>query len=107
MIRIIIRIIHIIFGIAFPFSVYVALLSPMMFDAPGSTENILVWLLFIAVFTFPLMILTSIIASWGIARSGKGYKMALVCSLLPCLNIALFFISMGCIEIFQNGSFAQ
>ena len=92
MVKIITKIINIILCIIFPISAYMALFSPMMFDAPGSTEDIFVWFLFISLSTFPLVILISIVTSFKMLKSEEGNKKALGFSLLPCINIILFFL---------------
>ncbi len=94
MVKIISKIINIILCIIFPISAYIALFSPMMFDAPGSTEDIFVWFLFILVSTFPLVILISVVTSFKMLKLEEGNRKALVFSLLPNINIILFFLTI-------------
>ena len=87
-------IINAIFGLLFPFSVIGAIVSPMTFDAPGSTEHFLNWVFFYATSSFPLVILVAVITSFIFLFTLKSYKIALVFSILPMLNIitVVFFI---------------
>lgn len=41
-----------------------ALLSPMMFDAPGSTDNPVAWFNVLVIVSFPCLCIVSIIAVW-------------------------------------------
>lgn len=68
-----------------------AIMSPMMFDAPGSLENNGIIILFISVFTFPLVCLVSIIATW-VFFGFKKYRASRISSLLPLTN----FITLAC-----------
>ena len=46
-------------------SVYVAGMSVMAFDAPGSEKNILVWATVLPVFVMPLSLLIAIVVGWS------------------------------------------
>lgn len=74
-----------IFYIILPFSVLFALVSPMMFDAPGSDENPFLWAAFFSAITSPLIILISVITS--ILLFKRFSKAAFLVSLLPFINI--------------------
>lgn len=95
-IKIVIVIINIIFCLVFPFSIIGAIVSPMTFDSPGSTENFYAWVFFISTFSIPIVILISVITSFLFLFKFKSYKIALLFSLLPIINIiAILFCFLG------------
>ena len=63
-----------------------AMMSPMMFDAPGSTENSAMMMLFSSIVGLPLSIIAAILFGW-IAIALKRDRAALWISLLPLLPI--------------------
>ncbi len=89
--RIILFINTILFGSVFlPASAF-ALFSPMVFDAPGSTENPGIVVYFISTLTFPLAIIISLGVCWFLNHHGYHWS-AVVISFLPWINtIALVF----------------
>lgn len=82
-------IINAIFGILFTFSLMVAYASPMMFDAPVSGEMDYAEVFFLSMLSFPISILISIITSSIALFLLKLYKVALIFSLLPMLNVIM------------------
>lgn len=70
--------------------VYAAMMSVMLFDAPGSTENPSVVLFFYSLVSFPVMCGLSNV-SW-IFYTLKLYKTAMVVSLSPLLSILTIMI---------------
>ncbi|OOM11676.1 hypothetical protein [Clostridium saccharobutylicum] len=87
-------VINIIFGLLFPFGLMVAMISPMTFDAPGSNKNFYNWIFFYATFSFPIVILVAIITSLIFLFILKSYKMAIIFSLLPMLNIIIVIFTV-------------
>lgn len=81
-----------------------AVMSPMMFDAPGSTENKLTILTATSIFTFPIVIIIAQIISWIFFANGN-YKVAFWIALLPVVNITLITIGFTLIQILQGGRF--
>jgi len=71
--------------------VYVAMMSVMLFDAPGSTENPTVVGFFYSIVSFPVMCGLSPI-SW-IFYALKLYKTAIIISLSPVLSIIAIIIT--------------
>ena len=74
-----------------------AMMSPMIFDAPGSTEHTGTWVFFIAIVSLPVVIIIGQVLSW-ILFARQHYKAALICSLLPLLNLIFlvgYFILAG------------
>lgn len=86
-IKIITIIIDAIFCLLFPFSIVAAMVSPMVFDAPGSMEDFYNHVFFYANFTLPIVILISVITSFILLKL-KSYKKAFIFSLLPLINFA-------------------
>lgn len=63
---------------------FAALMSPMMFDAPGSTSNPQVLVLFFSVIAFPIACVAGVALAW-IAFARRRDRGALWFSLLPLL----------------------
>ena len=80
----------IIFALAITPGVWVAMMSVMLFDAPGSTENPSVVAFFYSIVSFPVMCGLSPI-SW-IFYAFKLYKTAIFVSLSPILSIIAIII---------------
>lgn len=83
-----------------------ALMSPMMFDAPGSTSNPPVILLFVSTLSFPVVCLLGMIAAWVTfgMRQNRG---AFWLSLLPVLPILTAAIAVVWLQIGSGGSFGR
>ena len=76
-----------------------ALMSPMMFDAPGSSENPAMILLFSSIVGLPLSLIIGVLFAW-IALALKRDRGALWFSLLPLLPIigavvAVLWLQLG------------
>lgn len=82
-------IINAIFGLLFTFSLMLAYASPMMFDSPGSGAMEFSEVFFLSIFSFPISILISIITSSISLFLLNLYKVALIFSLLPMLNVIM------------------
>ena len=65
---------------------FVAMMSPMLFDAPGSADNPAMMLLFSSMIGLPLSLIVGILLAW-IAFALKRDRGALWFSLLPVLPI--------------------
>lgn len=73
------------------------MMSPMIFDAPGSTEETAPRLMFTAVVSLPLFLLAGQVLSW-IFFAKKRYRTALYFSLLPLaalVGFALIYLGVG------------
>lgn len=83
-----------------------ALMSPMMFDAPGSTNNPPVILLFLSTLSFPVVCLLGMISAWVTfgMRQNRG---AFWLSLLPILPILTGTVAIVWIQIGSGGSFSR
>ena len=89
-----------IWGIAFVPGALGALLSPMMFDAPGSMNNPIAWINVLAIVSFPCLCIVSIAAAWIAYARYKSHPtrgaMAaqLVAAGLPLLPILYFVVAI-------------
>lgn len=83
-------VINVIFALVLPFSLILAMIAPMTFDAPGSDKEFFNWIFFGVTFSFPMVILMSIITSLIFLFVLKLYKQAIIFSLLPMLNVVIF-----------------
>ena len=86
----------IVFALAVTPGVYVAMMSVMLFDAPGSSENTSIVAFFYAIVSFPVMCIVSNV-SW-IFYAFKLYKTAIFISLSPILSLiamAILFSAMA------------
>lgn len=61
-------------------------MSPMMFDAPGSTSNPQVVTLFWSAISFPVVCIIGLVSAW-IAFARRSERMALGLSLLPLIPV--------------------
>lgn len=84
------RIFSVVFGLLGTALFIPLLMSVMAFDAPGSEKQLTTWIVFLCLFTFSPICLLSIICSW-ILFSFKKYKIAIIISLSPLLNVLVIF----------------
>ncbi|PWK29240.1 hypothetical protein LV89_00080 [Arcicella aurantiaca] len=88
-------IINIIFLLILIPSAMSAIMSPMMFDAPGSDKSTKTWILFSCMVVLPILIIIAQIISW-IAFFKQNYKLAMLINGIPTIDIlligVLFFI---------------
>jgi hypothetical protein len=84
-------IINIIFLIVLIPSAMSAIMSPMMFDAPGSDKSTKTWILFSCMVILPILIIIAQIISW-IAFFKQNYKLAMMINALPTVDILLIGI---------------
>ena len=79
-----------------------AIMSPMMFDSPGSTQNPATLALFASVASFPLACLTGIIGAWILYAKGRA-GWARVFIHLPLINLALLAIAVAVLAVLYQG----
>ena len=77
----------------FILSLYIAGMSSMAFDAPGSEKNLLIWLTVLPIFIMPLSLLISIIGG-GLCYSLKKYTCVSWLIKIPKYNLYLVFIGI-------------
>lgn len=94
-------------GLAAFASAIPALMSAMMFDAPGSERAILIWISFLSVATFPAVAAVAAIMCFVHARptTNRARRLGLIFVALPLANIALMLIAFWLIEDVCGGSF--
>ena len=70
-----------------------AMMSPMMFDAPGSEKNTILWVLMCATFLLPVLILVTQIFAWIKFFSGN-YTLSLKIALIPLIDVAFMIFCL-------------
>ncbi len=78
------------------------MMTPMMFDAPGSDKNINLWISAALMFSLPVTIIVCEIISW-IAIFRGNYAFALkVIYLPPVIHVVLIAISFGVMAMLEK-----
>lgn len=85
--------------------VVMALMSVMMFDAPGSETNPPVIVLFASMVAFPLACIVGIALAW-VAVARRRDRRAMWFSLLPLLPIVTGVLAIVWLQIANDGRFA-
>lgn len=94
-------IINIIFLIILIPSIFGAIMSPMMFDAPGSEKSKKTWALFWCMIALPISIIITQIISW-IAYSNHNFGLALKINALPALDVLIIIFMFFIIDQFTD-----
>lgn len=68
-----------------------AMMSPMMFDAPGSEKNTFLWVLLWATVLLPVLILVTQVFAWIKFFSGN-YPLSFKIGLIPLIDVAFIII---------------
>lgn len=97
------NVLFIMFGIA---SIMLALTSFMLFDAPGSENNILVWILFCCALALPFTCAIAVFSSLFIFFKSRRYKKSFLISLMPTILLATMGICFVLIDIYCGGTFS-
>ena len=80
------------------------MMSPMMFDAPGSERNVLLWLFFFSILAHPIAVITGAkIIFKNKLRDKRRYMVGVGVTLTP---LTLTFILCVLLSIFCDGNFA-
>ena len=82
-------------------SIFAAVMSPMMFDAPGSEKSKKTWTLVCSLAALPVLIIIAQIISW-IAFSNQNYDLALKINALPTFDILLIIFMFFIIDQFTD-----
>ncbi|HBR54194.1 MAG TPA: hypothetical protein DEA82_08385 [Flavobacteriaceae bacterium] len=85
-------------------ALFLAMFSPMMFDAPGASDSTLTIAMVTAIVTYPIAVVLMLILSWVFFAKRK-HKAAIASSLIPALWILINIVLWVSIEIFCDGSF--
>lgn len=81
----------------------VLLMSPMLFDAPGSERNVLVWMLLFTILAHPVAVINgAMIIFSNKVRNMQRYIVGVGITLAPLAFVFILFLSM---DIFCDGSF--
>ncbi|MFQ4139851.1 hypothetical protein PGN35_026410 [Nodosilinea sp. PGN35] len=89
-----------------------ALMTPMMFDAPGALENPATVTLALSIATFPIVCVVALLLSWLVfllpVFANLPYHYSLACGLtaLPLINLAVATAALAWISYFNGGSFS-
>lgn len=89
-----------------------ALMTPMMFDSPGSLENPATVTLAISVATFPVVCILAVLLSWLVfllpvfADLPHRYLWACGLMALPLINVATAGLALAWLSYFNGGSFS-
>ena len=83
---------------------FVAAMSVMMFDAPGSSENPALILVFCSIAGLPVSLLAGVVLAW-IALAMKRDRGALWLSLLPLLPLITGLIALLWLQFGYGGNF--
>lgn len=94
----------IIFGVLILPSLPLILMSPMMFDSPGSEDSITTITLVLSIVTYPIVSFIGIAMSWVLYIKHKNV-IALICVNLPILNIIIGIGAIIYLSIFCDGNF--
>jgi hypothetical protein len=82
----------------------VLMMSPMMFDAPGSERNVLLWLFFFSILAHPIAVISGAkIIFKNKLRDKRLYMVGVGVTLTP---LTLIFILCFLLSIFCDGNFA-
>lgn len=85
-------------------SVFPALFSVMLFDAPGSEHNLATIALASSLISFPYICWVSVSKSRA-ALNSEAFSIACLWSLLPLINLAIGSAGLAWISWFQGGKF--
>lgn len=96
---------NILFLLVFFPSLYVAAMSFMSFDAPGS-KTPLTWFVVLSVSILPVVIVIAQVRSW-MALLNHDFNFALLWSLAPLANIILIACAWFLLDFLQSGKFTR
>jgi hypothetical protein len=99
-------ILNVVFALIGFLSIFLALTSFMIFDAPGSEYNPYLWGAFWSALALPLTCFLSVIVSLVMLIKYNNPKKVLWIFLLPCVVIGIFISCMVLIEVYCQGDFS-
>jgi len=84
-------------------SVPVGMMSVMLFDAPGSTEDLRIWAVAGSLWSFPVLCAVSVVGSWvtwfltrrGSSHAGRGRTVRILVAGLPIVSLLAFALSFA------------
>ena len=72
---------------------FLLFLTGFFFDAPGSQQELVPWLLAVPIWLYPIAVIASVAVSWMLFRKDKKV-LALVTASLPVAGASLFFAAV-------------
>ncbi len=87
----------VVFGLALLPTMAIVMMSPMMFDAPGSDREVGLWIAFWAVVAFPVAIVAGLVGGWVVFLRG-GRLIGALLSGLPYVNMAVVALGFSLIR---------
>lgn len=94
-----------VFGLGVALALLMLLFSPMMFDAPGASDQPYPWLIVASLALYPLLAIAGLIAAWR-AFAREDYSATLRRLLIPLLAAGLVFAAFAALQIACAGNFA-
>lgn len=103
------------YGLGLPFALLAAGFSVMLFDAPGSEKNRLLWIVAGGLGSIPVLMLLAIIGvwiawrvtrDWPPERQGSGARLRWMLAGLPVLGVLAVVVGSVLVGIFCGGSFS-
>lgn len=85
-------------------ALFMAMFSPMMFDAPGSENSSWTIAIVAGILSYPVVTVLAVLVSWFLFVKKK-HKASLLVSLIPLVWILINILLWIDIEIFCDGSF--
>lgn len=101
-----VRLVSLLWGVVLLPVSFMSMMSVMLFDAPGSETSVLTILLALSLTTAPLVLFVSCVGGLWISFSDRLVRkprQAKILMLLPLINIIVFIIAFGLIEVVCNG----
>jgi hypothetical protein len=95
----------VIFGGLGTLGIGAALISPMLFDAPGSEGQSATLVLFACIFSFPAVCLIALIVAWCVFKSGAE-RLGMLIGYTPMLNIVVGFGTIVYMNLYNGGRLA-
>ncbi|MCK8521995.1 hypothetical protein M0D21_10480 [Aquimarina sp. D1M17] len=102
--RIYLIVTSILFGILILPSLPMIMMSPMMFDSPGSEDSTPTIILVLSLVAYPVVTVFGIVVGWILFAKQKHF-LSIIFATLPLLNILVGILSVIYMAVFCNGNF--
>ena len=76
----------------------------MMFDSPGSRDNVILWMIYYSHLSFFPLTVTWVLGSWVAFIIGS-MQVAAILIMLPFINVVLFLGGFAYVILFRGGRF--
>lgn len=94
-----------VFGLGLLVDLLFLMFSAMMFDAPGSEQQVLPWMLVGCFLLYPLLVFVGLGLGWREYARGN-YDRAVKWALLPSLGVLAVVLVVVALGVFCDGEFA-